>query len=110
LTIKCIDDNQHNLYPPLKESSAMTTAVRSARTRKPLTLSDTPRMVTIRQAHRFVREASYVALAIPMGGLRQELFDISRRQAKKVLARIAQRHKKVPLADLFGTVIIGDAP
>ena len=67
-------------------------------------------MVPIREARRLVRAADFVALAISRGGLRQELFDISKRLAAKALNRMARRFTEVPLADLFGTVVIGDQP
>jgi hypothetical protein len=45
-----------------------------------------------------------------MGGLKQDLFDISKRMGSRVISKMARRFTHVPLAELLGTVVIGDVP
>ena len=73
-------------------------------------LGDSPKPVKISTVRKLIETADYIALAVSMGGLRQEVIDISRRMARKVLARMARRFVKVPVAMVLGTLVIGDSP
>jgi hypothetical protein len=71
-------------------------------------LTDSPRPVTITQARRLVAQHDgYFAFSIPLGGGREHTFDVGRRTVQRLLSRVADRHERVPLAELFGTLVLG---
>jgi hypothetical protein len=70
-------------------------------------LTDTPKPVRLDQARKLVRQAAYVAVHVPLCGGRCHLFDVGRRTALRLLSRIASRHDRVPLSEVFGSLILG---
>jgi hypothetical protein len=71
-------------------------------------LTDSPRAVKVETARRLVaRHAGYFALSIRLDGGRTCCFDVSRRTAARFVRRVAERHGTVPMADLFGSLVLG---
>jgi hypothetical protein len=66
-----------------------------------------PQLVPAHEARRLVRDAVHVALAINMGNLRQDLVDVGKDMACQAVSGMARRFKTIPLAELFGTLVIG---